>query len=177
MNNGHPIIHFTEDDRRNAYEVAQRRQRDNDGSSHLPGGETDSPEKLLENNHVACLGEISVAIFYGLKWTGKIDGRGGRIRDVGDFLEVRAITESWKRLLVRPDECAAIYFCCLLRKGEGDKWRTSEILGWASKHVVINCGFPIDQNTDHPAWLLDQKYLTPAEDLFPPRVEFTLKPR
>jgi hypothetical protein len=140
-----------------------RRDFSSKEKSNLAAGETDFEWRFF-NNYVGALAEIAVSRMLNMCWTGCGMGGGKRLRDVGDCVEVRSITERRKGLLANKCDTEA-WPCVLVFVDDETRW--CEALGWETFAAVRAHGIGRNLETHQPYYVLPQHRLRPFHDLLP----------
>lgn len=143
--------------------VARIRNSKNGGGSNLLGKEVSDKDRFI-GHYMAALSEISVCHCLNLYWS----GCGKQSKDVGGYLQVRAVDQSDRGLLGRPsdddnDPCVVVFV---------DKTtRVCKLLGWDYFGNVKSNGKPYSIGTPKPFWIIKQQDLrTMISVPMPPKI-------
>lgn len=141
--------------------VAQRRRLSNAMRGNKAGHAGDHNFFLGMNLDVkGCLGEYAVAKALNLHWSGLAYTRAP---DVGGMIEVRAIDDARKRLILHPEDDDALM--AVLALVPDNDVRAIELRGWISVKDGKNPAYWSDPNTGRPAFFIPHSALLPMESL------------
>lgn len=142
------VYRLTADEVEVAKLIGERRNRLTFGGSNLPV-EHATKETRLDQDCRGAAAEIAVSRYFNLCWTGCGKGSEG-LFDVGNCLQVRSVSDSFRGLLVRPRD--VLHHPCVLVQVDADY--TCTLLGWEYQETVKKNGWKLDPNSTKPCWIL-----------------------
>lgn len=141
-----------------------RPARSLEASSFLTVGVTDPQEAraILDTLDVlGCIGEVAASRILNVAWTG-CGKKGPDTRDVGGLIEIRAVSDQYRGLLLRPRDIEQTPYLLMRVDVDG---RTGTALGWSVKAEVVASGRLLGGGTDTPCWILPVSRLRPLDTL------------